>query len=72
MTPNITICQYTEFHYAECHVLFIVIINVMMLSVVTLNFIMLKVIMLNGMAPKILASIKQCTFKFSINSKEKV
>ncbi len=43
----ITLC-----HYAECRVLFITMLNVIMLSVVMLNVVMLSVVMLNVVAPE--------------------
>jgi hypothetical protein len=49
-TPYIE-CQYDEFHNAECRILFIVILNVIMLSVVMLNGNTLSVFMLNVVAP---------------------
>ncbi len=38
-------------HYAECHVLFIVMMNVVMLSVITLSVVMLNGIILSVLAP---------------------
>ncbi len=35
------------FYYAECHILFTIMLNVTMLNVIMLNVIMLNVIMLN-------------------------
>ncbi len=38
-------------YYAECRVLFIVMLNVIVLSVVMLSVAILSVVMLSGMAP---------------------
>jgi hypothetical protein len=48
MTLSISIlCHYSESRYAECHVSFNVVLNVIMLSVVMPSVVMLKVIMLS-------------------------
>jgi hypothetical protein len=48
VTHNITtLCYYAERHYAECRILFIVKLNVIMLSAVLLIVVMLNVVMLN-------------------------
>jgi ABC-type transport system involved in cytochrome bd biosynthesis fused ATPase/permease subunit len=41
------LCHYTEFHYPDCRVLFIIMLNVIMLNVIGLSIIMLIVVMLN-------------------------
>ena len=40
-------------HYAECNVLFIVMLNTIMLSVVVLNAFMLSLVMLNVVMPSV-------------------
>jgi hypothetical protein len=37
-------CYYAGYHYAECRVSFIVMLNVIILSVVILNVVMLRVV----------------------------
>ncbi len=45
MTLNITmLCHYAEFCCAECHDLFIDMLNIIILSVVMLNVVMLSVV----------------------------
>ncbi len=41
------LCYYADYHYAECRILFTVMLNVVMLNVVMLNVVMLSVIILN-------------------------
>jgi hypothetical protein len=41
------LCYHVEFHYAECRILFTIMLNVVMLSVVMLSVVMLSVIMLS-------------------------
>ncbi len=47
MTLNITMLC----HYAECRILFIVMLNVFMLSVIMLSIVMLRIIMVSVVAP---------------------
>ncbi len=44
-TQNNNLCYYGEWQYAECRVLFIVMLSAIMLSVIMLSVIMLSVIM---------------------------
>jgi hypothetical protein len=44
-------CHYAKRQYAECHISFIFLLNVVMLNVVMLNVVMPNVIMLNVVAP---------------------
>ncbi len=46
-----TLCHYAEGRCAECHVLFIFILNVIMPSVIMLSVVMLNVVMLSVVAP---------------------
>ncbi len=41
------LCYYPEFHYAECPILFDIVLNVVMPSVIMLNVVMLSVVMLS-------------------------
>jgi hypothetical protein len=45
-------------HYAECHVLFFVMLNVVMLSAAKLNVIMLSVAVLNAIMLSVVAPTK--------------
>ncbi len=57
MTLGITtLCHYTECCCAECHILFIVMLNVIMLSVIMLNVIMLSVAMQNVIMLSVVAA----------------
>jgi len=58
MTFSITML----FHYADCLVLFIVMLSVIMLSVIMLSVIMLNVVMLSVVVPvsSILANVRRC------------
>ncbi len=53
MTLNLSDSQHNkaqplcQWHYAECHVFIIIMLNVVMLNVVMLNVVMMNVIMLN-------------------------
>ncbi len=48
MTLSITtLCHYAEYRCAECHDLFIDMLNVIMMSVIMLSVVMLSVIMLS-------------------------
>jgi hypothetical protein len=52
MTFGITmLSNYADYHCTECHILLIIMLNVIKLSVIMLNVIMLSVIILNVMAP---------------------
>ncbi len=42
-----TLCYYAERRYAECHILLIVMVNVVLLNVIMLSVVMLNVIMLS-------------------------
>jgi hypothetical protein len=53
-------CQYTKYHYVECRVLFIVILNVVILSV---NI--LIVIILNAITPDVMAPLMGLGAEFS-------
>ncbi len=48
------IWHYAEFRYAECHVLFTIMLNVIMLSVDRLNIFTMGAIMLSVMGPYVL------------------
>jgi hypothetical protein len=43
--------HHAECNYAECHILFIIVLNVTMLSVIVLNVVMLSVTTQNVVAP---------------------
>ncbi len=52
ITPSIAgLCHCAKFHNAQCHILFILMLNVNMLSLVVLNAIMISVVILSVVAP---------------------
>jgi hypothetical protein len=52
MTLSITDTQHSNaLHYADCHILFIVMLSVFMLNIIMLNVVMLNVVMLSVVAP---------------------
>jgi hypothetical protein len=68
MTLNINDSQHNNpLHYAECRVLFIVmlsvvVLNLIMLSVIVLNLIMLSVVMLNVVILSVVALLSELSF----------
>jgi hypothetical protein len=54
------LCHYAERHIAECRVLFIVMLNVIMLIVVMLNVVMPSVAMLNVVMLSVVAPLSHC------------
>jgi hypothetical protein len=39
-----TLCHFADYKYGECHILFIIMVNIILLSVVMLNVVMLSAV----------------------------